>query len=354
MITRIGTRDLGLLCWRLGLAFDVGHDPVRIFEREAGDGRSRHARHMKSIAGRIREGCSIAGAIHEQGNYFPPNFHRLVDAGEKSGRLEKLFKRMADHYKEGAGLQGEFRRSLILPIVQLVIALLVVSILICIPPLLADRHDDVVNLLGLGLVGGRGLAILWAVVAATAVAMVAIWGLLRRGKLVFLRSSMIHIPVLGRAILTFDEVMFVQSLTMAIESGMTAASAIPLGFRGCSSEPFRREDEAAREAILRGREMHSVLQDTGLFSHETIEAVELGEASGRLAETLNEHLGVLRMRARFAMVAIVRIVSSVVWITVATVLALLILRIFGRYVSQIERAAMETVLMPVSGGRQRP
>ena len=67
MITRIGNRELGLLCERVGVAFDVGHDPFRIFEREAGDGRSRHGRHMKSIADRIRQGASLTEAIHQQG-----------------------------------------------------------------------------------------------------------------------------------------------------------------------------------------------------------------------------------------------------------------------------------------------
>jgi len=82
MITRIGNRELGLLCERVGIAFDVGHDPFRIFEREAGDGRTRHGRHMKSIADRIRQGASLTEAIHEQGNYFPPNFHRLIEVGK--------------------------------------------------------------------------------------------------------------------------------------------------------------------------------------------------------------------------------------------------------------------------------
>lgn len=346
MITRIGTRKLGLLCDRIGLAFDVGHDPVRIFEREAQDGRSRHGRHMRSIADRIRQGCSLAEAIHAQGNYFPPNFHRLIEVGEKSGRLEQVLDRMADHYKEVAGLQDAFRGSILMPVIQLGLAVLVVSILIYIPPLLTPRREDAVDLLGLGLVGGRGLAIFWGIVAAVVAVVAALLLLMRNGKLAFLRSSMIRVPILGRALLAFDEAMFVQSLAMAIESGVTAANAITLGFKACPSGPFTGRAEAARDAILRGREMHDVLRDTGLFSRETIEAVELGEASGRLAETLDKHFVVLRMRVEFAMTAITRLVSSLVWVAVAGLLVLLIFRLFGRYVSQINDAAMATAFIP--------
>lgn len=354
MITRIGTRTLGLFCNRLALAFDVGHDPVRIFEREAGEGRSRHGRHMRSIAEHIRQGCSLAEAMQAQGNYFPPNFHRLIEVGEKSGRLEQVLERMADHYKEVAGLQDAFRRSILMPLFQLGIAVLVVSILIYIPPLLTPRREDVVDLLGLGLVGGRGLAIFWGIVAAVVAAAAALLLLMRNGKLAFLRSSMIRVPVLGRAILVFDEAMFVQSLALAIESGVAAANAVTLAFRGCSSSDFQSKADAARNAILQGREMHDVLRDTGLFSRETIEAVELGESSGRLAETLDSHFAVLRIRVSRAMAAITQIVSSAVWITVVALIVMLIFRLFGRYVSQINRAVMETAFLPSSGAQGRP
>lgn len=353
MISRIGTRTLGLLCGRLALAFDVGHEPVRIFEREAGEGRSRHGRHMRSIAEHIRQGCSLTEAMHAQGNYFPPNFHRLIEVGEKSGRLEQVLDRMADHYKEVAGLQDTFRRSILMPLIQLGLAVLVVSILIYIPPLLTPRREDAIDLLGLGLVGGWGLAIFWGLVAAVVGMVAALLLLMRNGKLAMLRSSLTRVPVLGRAILVFDEAMFVQSLALAIESGVVAANAVTLSFRSCSSGVFQSKADAAREAILKGHEMHDVLRDTGLFSRETIEAVELGEASGRLAETLDSHFAVLRIRVSSAMAAITQIVSSAVWITVTGLIAMLIFRLFGRYVSQINRAVMETSFLHGLGAPSR-
>ena len=341
MITRIGSHELGLLCERVGVAFDVGHDPFRIFEREAGDGRSRHGRHMKSIANRIRQGASLTEAINEQGNYFPPTFHRLIEAGEESGRLEKVLDRMADHYKEVAELQSVFRGSIVWPMIQLALALVVVSVLIYAPSVLAPDNTEAADLLGIGLVGAKGLAIFWGWIAIIAAALVGLWVLLRNGTLSFLVNLLVRVPVLGRVLLTFDEATFVQSLALAIESGVTAANAISLSFKSSSSEAFKAKADSAREAILQGREIHAVLRDTGLFSPETIEAVELGEESGRLAETLDKHFRVLRMRVKFAMAAIGQIASSVVWIAVAAILITMIFRLFGRYMSQIDPRTVE-------------
>lgn len=341
MITRIGNRELGLLCERVGVAFDVGHDPFRIFEREAGDGRSLHGQHMKSIANRIRQGASLTEAIHEQGNYFPPNFHRLIEVGEESGRLEKVLDRMAEHYKEVAELQGTFRGSIVWPMIQLGLAVGVMSVLIYVPSLLASDRAGEMDLLGIGLVGARGLAIFWGWIAAIMAALVGLWILLRNGTLAFLGRWLLRVPVLGKALLTFDEATFVQALALGIESGVTAANAIAISFKGSSSEAFKAKADSARAAILQGREMHTVLRDTGLFSPETIEAVELGEESGRLAETLDKHYRVLRMRVKFAMAAIAQIASSVVWIAVAVIQVAMIVRLFGRYVSQIDPGAVE-------------
>lgn len=341
MITRIGNRELGLLCERVGVAFDVGHDPFRIFEREARDGRSRHGRHMRSIADRIRQGASLTDAIHDQGNYFPPNFHRLIEVGEESGRLEKVLDRMAEHYKEVAELQSVFRGSIVWPMIQLGLALAVVSVLIYVPSLLSPDPTKAADLLGIGLVGTKGLVIFWGWITAIIAAVVGVWALLRNGKLVFLGNWLMRVPVLGRVLLTFDEATFVQSLALAIESGMTAANAIALSFKSSSSNAFKAKADSSREAILQGCEMHAVLRDTGLFSPETIEAIELGEASGRLSETLDKHFRVLRMRVKFAMAAIAQIASSVVWIAVAAILVTMIFRLFGRYVAQIDPGAVE-------------
>ena len=166
------------------------------------------------------------------------------------------------------------------------------------------------DLLGIGLVGVKGLAIFWGWVLAVVAAIIGLWVLLRNGKLAFLGSWLIRVPVLGRALLTFDEA-------------------------------FKAKTDSAREAIVQGRELHAVLRDTGLFLPETIEAVELGEESGRLAETLDKHFRVLRMRVKFAMAAIAQIASSVVWIAVAAIMVMMIFRLFGRYVAQIDPGAME-------------
>jgi type II secretory pathway component PulF len=341
LISRIDSRKLGVMCERVGVAFDVGQDPIRIFEREAGDGKSLHCRHMTAIASRVKNGSSLSDAILAQGNYFPDNFARLIEVGEKTGRLDRVLDRMATYYKDSAILADEFTSAILWPLIQLFLGLIVVSVLIYVPAVVAPNEAEVADLLGIGLIGGRGLAIFWAIVLAIATLLLGGFVLFRNGKLGFIGDRLTRTPVLGRALLTFDEATFIQSLALAIESGLDAWTAIGLSFNSSSSTVFKSKADSAQRAIRQGRELHSVLADTGLFSRDTIEAVQLGEESGRLAETLDKHGNVLRMRVKFAMATITQLASSIVWILISAILITVIFRVFFRYVSLANPESVE-------------
>jgi type II secretory pathway component PulF len=107
-----------------------------------------------------------------------------------------------------------------------------------------------------------------------------------------------------------------------------------MSFKTSPSGVFKAKADAAQEAIRQGRDMHSVLKETGLFCHETVEAVQLGESTGRLAETLDKHYRFLQMRVRFAMNTLTQLASSIVWIIVSAILILVIFRIFSRYLAK--------------------
>lgn len=341
LISRIDDRKLSILCERVGVAFEVGQDPYRIFERESGGGKDTYGRHMQSVAGLVRNGATLAEAVERQGNYFPPNFVHFIEVGEKTGRLDRVLSRMADYYKNLADLRANFISSITWPLVQLLIGLIVVSVLIYMPVIMADMQtaatgeldEEVPDLLGLGLIGWRGLAIFWGWVLGITTALISLYVLVRNGRLGFLYGLLTRLPIVGQAMRGFDEATFIQTLAMSIESGVNASESIDLSFKTCSSPPFCSQAQQAHDAIRRGREMHLVLQDTGLFSPDTIDAVHLGEESGRLAETLEKHFQLLRMKVRFAMNTLTQCASTVVWLVVSSLLVFIIFRIFGRYLA---------------------
>lgn len=345
---RISNRDLGQLCDRVGVAFDVGHDPLKIFERETGKISHGHSRRMTAVAEHIKSGGTITEAVRAQGNYFPKNFCRLIEVGEQTGRLEKVLDRLSIYYTEMADLQSAFTSAITWPLIQLGLGLFVVSLLIVLPTYLVPDNAEAADMLGLGLTGLRGLAFFWAYVLTAAAVMGGLWWLYRNGKLGFIGDALAYVPGTKRLVRVFDEAAFVQALSLAVESGVDAYSAIGMAFGSCSSSIFRRQAETAQAAIRQGHDIYSTLKTSGLMSNETLEAIELGESSGRLAETLDKHYRFLQMRVRTAMAVITHIASSVVWIVISLLLIAVIFRVFKEYASVLNPGAIEQMFDPTA------
>lgn len=344
LANRIESRTLSQLCERVGVAFEVGLDPHRVFEREAANSGAQYGRKMRAVADHVRKGNSLADAIKSQGNYFPPRFAEMIEAGERSGRLDRVLDRLAEYYQQMAEFRSIFMSSILWPMVQLAMAILVVGILIYLPAvLLPGAPLEKQDLLGLGLVGPKGLVTYSTFIGAAVAAVFALVLLIRNGYLAFLVDWAAYVPIFGRTVQVFAEARFVQTLALAIESGMDAASAIDLSFRSAGTTRFLAKADNSKVAINQGRDMHSVLADTGLFQPETLEVVELGEASGRLAETLDKHFKHLKVQVKNSMAALTYLASAIIWMVIAAALVMIIFRVFSLYVNNIGDTATTVI-----------
>ena len=344
LTTRIENQSLSTLCERVGVAFEVGLDPYRVFDREAGNSRSLYSRKMRAVADQVREGMSLSEAVKAQGNYFPPHFAEMLEGGEKSGRLDRVLERLSVYYQQLAEFRAIFLSSIVWPMIQLALAILVVGLMIYIPSLLLPNASvEQQDLIGLGLVGERGLVIYTTVIAGAAFIVFVVWVLGRNGYLAFLGEWLARMPWIGHNLRVFAEARFVQTLALTIEAGVSAASAVDLSFRSAGTSQFMSKAESAKQAISQGQEMHFVLSDTHLFQRDTLEVVELGEASGKLAESLDKHFRHLQRQVKAAMAQVTYVASAIIWLLIAVILILIIVRVFSMYVNNIDGQATDTI-----------
>jgi type II secretory pathway component PulF len=80
------------------------------------------------------------------------------------------------------------------------------------------------------------------------------------------------------------------------------------------------------------------LRQTGAFPVEFLDAMEVGEQSGRASETLLKLAEDYRDRARSTMTGVTLVATLAVWGLVATVLIFLIFRVFSFYLGMLDDA----------------
>lgn len=340
-VSKINHRMLGTLCERVGVAFEVGLDPHRVFDREAKGGKTTYGKRMSSVAEHVRKGGSLGDAVKAQGGYFPSHFAEMIEAGEQTGKLDRVLERLSEYYNELAEFKSIFLNSILWPFIQLVIGILVVALLIYLPSVLIPGKE--VDLLGFGLVGYDGLMTYTMIISSVAFAILVLWVLAKNGYFNFMADIGARLPLVGKTFAIFPEARFVQTLSLAIEAGMDAWTAIELSFNSAGTPRFASKASAAKDAILQGQDMHRVLADTGLFQEETLETVELGEDSGRLSETLDKHFKYLKAQVKTSMAKLTYIASGIIWFVVAALLVTIIFRVFSLYVGNIGDAAESAI-----------
>jgi len=293
---------------------------------------------MQSIASHVRNGGSLAEAIAGQGNYFPPHFARMVEVGERSGRLEVVLDRLAGYYQERVELRRSFHNAILWPCIQLFLALIVVALLIYVPTLFQNPGDENIDLLGFGLIGLPGLIKYGTFLLIAGAVLTLFYWAVRFGMFGFVTQLWMRAPLIGRRLRVFPESRFVQTLALTIDSGMDAWSAVDLSFRSAQASVYRNKAESAKQQVLDGLEIHDVLDRTGLFSRDTIEAIELGEETGRLSEMLEKHFRYLTMRVKTTMATIAYGATGIVWLSVACMIIFLIFRLYAAYTGAIDTA----------------
>ncbi|MEL7498358.1 MAG: type II secretion system F family protein [Planctomycetota bacterium] len=340
---RIRYRDLSTLCERIGVAFDVGLNPHRVFEKEAEKKSPTYRQKMASVAELVRNGTSLGEAVRQQGNYFPSHFTEMVEAGEKSGRLELVLDRLADYYKDLDEFKTSFISAIIWPVVQLMIGLGIIALLIYLPSVIATTPEAQRDILGFGLIGLRGLAIYAAIVASCFFLVFVIYMLARGGYLNFLADWAARIPKVGRIFRVFPESRFIHTLSLAVYSGVDAWTSVAMSFRAAGTPQYLSKSEKSEELILQGQEIHKVMTETNLFSIDTLEAVDSGESSGRLAEVLDRYFGHMKNDVRKSMSWLTQFASTLIWLAISILLIIVIFRIFNLYVSELSDLAEKAI-----------
>src|SRR5687768_2103476 len=80
---------------------------------------------VATILSYLQQGCTLGDAVERTGNWLPAFDRALINAGEKSGRLDTTFRSLGDYYTEKASMLREIISGMAYPIFVLHLAILI-------------------------------------------------------------------------------------------------------------------------------------------------------------------------------------------------------------------------------------
>ena len=161
---------------------------------------------------------------------------------------------------------------------------------------------------------------------------------------------MLKIPGLAPVARAFALHRFSMAAHMTIEAGLKADRVLKSSLRATANKAYQKEGERAAKLARKGNEIVETLGKLGptLFPDEFIQAVHVGEESGRLAEVMEKEAKVYQEASIRGMKFLVKVVTGFVYFCIAVLIIVCIFRIIGVYTGRWTRRSTSRTT-PTSG-----
>ena len=249
---------------------------------------------FREIRERINQGASLADALSEHPQMFGELYVNMVRAGEATGNVDVVLKRLADYLQSQRALRRKVVSALTYPVMMIGIGMIVVSILmtVVVPKITQMLLDQ-----GQTLPGPTRVLIFvsdlfknwwWAAGLLLALIFFALERVYKtdRGRL-YLDRLVLRIPVLGDLMRKQAVSRFTRTLSTLLQSGVPAVNSLEITRKVVGNRVLADATETIRIRILEGTDIATPLKQTGAFPALVGYMVQVGEQSGELEQMLD-------------------------------------------------------------------
>lgn len=260
---------------------------------EGADGRLRAV--ALGLRARVMEGAALAPALAEFPGSFDALFRATVAAGEQSGRLPLVLRRLAEHLEGRDVLRRRLIAALTYPALLLAVALAVVAGLLgYVVPQVAEvfaRSGQTLPWATRALLAISGGLIrhgpwLLPLLALAAAGLAALW---RRPDFALARARLwLRLPGAGRLLQALETARFARTLALLGGSAVPLLQGLQLAAGTVRNPVLRQALGEAAARVREGAPLSRALAQTGRFPPLAQRLIASGERAGRLDAMLEE------------------------------------------------------------------
>lgn len=316
---------------RLSTALAAGIDLRRAWDAESRRVPRRWQGAMRDVGGALGAGETLSEALAAAGAAFPPLVRGMARVGERTGRDAEILRETAAALTAAVRGRKALRAGLVRPAVQLAAAVAATAVVIAV-------SGGSLDMLGLGLAGPGGAAVflgaVLAVVAGLGLTVRAAAASWRTGGWARLVAG--RMPGLGNAIRAGEAAAWCRAAAMAAHAGLPVGELVRLA--AAAAPGLALDAEAVERRLRDGEALDAALRAERRLPRDVIRAVGVGELTGTTAESLDRVADTLADNARRGVVTTARAAGFAAWAAVATLVALLVVRLMRSYVGIIDDA----------------
>jgi type II secretory pathway component PulF len=274
---------------------------------------------IRRVLHELNQGSTFAEALSRTDRWLPDFDITLVEAGEKSGRLDQSFRLLSEHYSERARMARQMMADLAYPAFLLHFAVFILPF----PQLFAT--GDWLHY------GRQVFAVLLPVYLALAAVIYALQSGHGEGWRARVEAVLGGLPVLGTARRFLALARLAAALEALISAGVTIIEAWELAAAASGSPALRRAVRAWKPLLLAGQTPAETVLASADFPALFRNQYHTGEISGKLDDTLRRLHGYYQDEGSRKMHAVAKWVPIFVYLVIAFVIAFKIISFYLGY-----------------------
>lgn len=291
---KIKLKDISLFCKQMSVMLESGiplNNAVDILEQQATSKNLKSS--LKIVSKSLKEGSQLSKAMLDQEGMFPDLLIRMVQAGEKTGKLDEVLEKMSEHYTKELKTSRQIQGAMIYPAVLAFLAVAAV---------LALLYVVIPSFSGIFEQSGMAMPLPTRIVLAASNFVRSYWYILFgvTGILVFLflryRSTeagryqldrlKLNLPVIKGPMQKIVTARFASTLAILTSAGIPLVEAIESAAATTNNAVVIEKMKIANEGLQKGERLTGMITSTGLFPPMMLSMVKIGEESGSLESML--------------------------------------------------------------------
>ena len=254
---------------------------------------------LKFIAQRIWEGVSTGLSVSDSMAQMPRVFDTstvyLIQAGEATGSLKEILRRLVDYLEERERLLSRVKLALAYPTFIFVMALAV--LLFCIYVLFPRLESLMLSLGGdlpqitRWLMTGSAFMVDYGIFVFLGIALVvvAFWQWVRTpGGRMTVDRFLLKVPVLGKFLLYSDVLAITQTFSALLENGVTTIDALRMSENVVRNREIHERFREVRPLVADGASISASFSQTECFPDLVLDMIGVGENTGNIVPSLKE------------------------------------------------------------------
>jgi type IV pilus assembly protein PilC len=284
---------------------------------------------FREIYEEVQKGTAFSDALKMQGSAFPNFFISMVQAGEASGSMDVVMRRLEENYAKESKLNNKIRGAMTYPIILAVLSvIIVVALMTFILPTFKGMmtEEDLAGITGFLFDFSDALRAYWYIFAGAVVLIVfAIIYILKIPSVRYKYDTIIcKMPKVGPLVMKVYTARFSRTLANLYAAGIPMVESLERSAAILNNSFIEEAFIKVVDEVKQGDQLSASIARTGIFESMFCSIIYVGEESGALDSILAKTADFYEDESDSAIARLVSLIEPVMIIVMGAVICFVI------------------------------